>query len=152
MNSRGQIIGQGHTGHQRAVLWEPDGSVRDLGTLPGQTFAGTSRINDHGEIVGWSAGPGGTESWRAFLWTEDEGMLDLNDLLDASGRRWDLEIASGINESGQIIASGWLDGHHGAVLLTPVVPEPTTMAGLLTILALSTFARRACRLRRWPNY
>jgi probable HAF family extracellular repeat protein len=140
MNSRGQISGQGmaSTG-QRPVVWSAAGQIIDLGNLPGKTWGGTSGINDLGEVVGFSAAAG-PEPWRAFVWTETEGMLDLNDLLDESGKDWLLTSAQGTNDSGQIITSGWFEGRYHAALLTPVVPEPAA-AGLLLLIAWSAAAR-----------
>src|SRR5205814_10381974 len=83
MNSRGQVAGSGmnETATQRPVMWTPDGHIVDLGLLPGRGFAGTSGINEAGEVVGWAGGDDPAIG-RAFVWTESEGMLDLNDLLD----------------------------------------------------------------------
>src|SRR5205823_2335405 len=82
-------------------------------------------INSFDRVVG--------SSTHAFTWTPDEGILDLNDLLDSSGANWILTGARGINDSGQIVGSGSFDadGPGGsapvrhAFLLTPIVPEPS---------------------------
>ncbi len=60
----------------------------------------------------------------AFLWDQRYGMVDLNNLLpEDSG--WDyLESAKGINNKGQIIGLGSIDGRKHAFLLNPVPPIP----------------------------
>ena len=39
-----------------------------------------------------------TAGWHAFIWTELDGIVDLNTLLDASGANWVLIQARGIND------------------------------------------------------
>ena len=60
----------------------------------------------------------------------------LNDQLDASGAGWILEYAYDINDTGQIVGSGWgPNGYHGYLLT--VIPEPSTLVllgmGALTL-------------------
>jgi probable HAF family extracellular repeat protein len=58
----------------RAVLWNADGSVSDLGSLGGAANIASS-INDLGEVVGSAQSPkDGTV--HTFLWTRLTGMLD----------------------------------------------------------------------------
>jgi uncharacterized membrane protein len=63
-------------------------------------------INKDGTIVG-SFGPG-PEAQRAFVWDKVHGMRDLNTLVPADSG-WTLEVATGINDRGEIV--GW--GDHG---------------------------------------
>jgi hypothetical protein len=58
-------------------------------------------------------------SRRAFLYSGGT-MRDLNGLLDTSGAGWHLHIADGINNSGQIVGKGILNGSWHGFLLTPV--------------------------------
>jgi probable HAF family extracellular repeat protein len=61
-----------------AVLWDSDGTPRDLGHLegvpPGVYNVATS-INDLGEVVGFAQASDGTQ--HGFLWTPSAGMRDL---------------------------------------------------------------------------
>jgi uncharacterized membrane protein len=63
-------------------------------------------MNNNGVIVG-SFGPG-PEEQRAFVWSEVQGLQDLNALIPANSG-WTLEVATGVNDHGEII--GW--GDHG---------------------------------------
>jgi len=57
-----------------AVLWDPDGSISDLGSLGGAANIASS-INNLGEIVGTAQSPkDGTI--HTFRWTRQTGMLD----------------------------------------------------------------------------
>ncbi len=60
-----------------AVLWERDGTPRDLGNLGGaQNLA--SAVNNRGDVDGAAQVSGGDV--HAFLWTEQTGMQDLGTL------------------------------------------------------------------------
>jgi probable HAF family extracellular repeat protein len=86
-------------GGSHAVRWGLDGSVTDLGDLPGganDSFA--AAINEAGQIVGQSESASGR---RAFLWTEAAGMRDLGVLAAASRGT----AAADINDAGVVIGS-----------------------------------------------
>ncbi len=83
-----------------------------LGTLPGAVSSYANAINDPGAIVGVSDS-------RAFLYTDADGMLDLNDLIEP-GSGWDLRAAHGINNSGVIVGSGLFGGLPHGFKLVPV--------------------------------
>jgi probable HAF family extracellular repeat protein len=101
-----------------------DGVMIDLGTLGGGSSYAYG-INDSAEIVGYSYLANGGQS--AFLY--DNGtMLDLNSLLPANSG-WDLLVAYGVNDSGQITGEGLYHGQLSAFLLMgseglAAVPEP----------------------------
>ncbi len=64
-------------------------------------------------------------------------MTDLTDLLP-SGPGWVLSVVTAINDLGQIVGSGSINGASHAFLLTPTVPVPAAvwllgsgMAGVL---------------------
>lgn len=64
-------------GAPHAVLWESDGTVKDLGNLGGPTNL-ASAINNRGDVDGAAQLPDG--SLHAFLWTKESGMQDLGAL------------------------------------------------------------------------
>ena len=74
----------------------------------------------------------------AFLWDQRYGMVDLNNLLlEDSG--WDyLESAKGINNKGQIIGLGSINGQKHAFLLNPIPPIPAEIDIALDTLNLSS--------------
>ncbi len=74
-------------------------------------------INNHGQVVGWSAISPTSGLNHAVLW-EGGDILDLNDLHDGAG--WDLRWANDINDAGQIVGWGRFNGYTRGFLLTPV--------------------------------
>jgi probable HAF family extracellular repeat protein len=148
INNLGHIVGASnsaesggiHTGH--AILWK-DGAMGDLGVLPdGSDASWAYGINDNDVVVGRSYNETLQLGGRAFVWSPTTGMRDLNGLLDSSGANWLLDDARDVNNLGQIVGSGRINGEVHAYLLT-IVPEPTTM---LTAVALVVLG-----LRRSPR-
>lgn len=143
INADGQVAGLSNTSNTNvsgrevtihAFLWDEDTGMTDLGDLPGgndESHIYAEGLNDAGQVVGWSSGEGAggyAASSRAFLWQEDTGMLDLNDLLEP-GTGWFLGEARAINDLGQIVAYGTKDGARHALLLTPDTLVPGTGSG-----------------------
>jgi probable HAF family extracellular repeat protein len=120
INDRGQIAGASATGTGSGGAFVfSDGRMTSLGTttntLPYSMALG---INNHGSVVGAVYDLGALVS-HAFLY-KDGQMIDLNAvILDDSGLV--LDQAVGINDSGEIIASGnYGDGQGHGFLLKPV--------------------------------
>jgi probable HAF family extracellular repeat protein len=127
INDSGQVVGESYTAQWDAHAFLYDGTtMNDLGTLGGNASEAFA-INDIDQVVGWSSNG---SDWRAFLYDETEGMLDLNNLIP-SDSGWALWEARDINSSGQIVGYGYIDEKKHAYLLTPV-PEPATIF-LITI-------------------
>jgi probable HAF family extracellular repeat protein len=87
VNERGQIAGRSGS---NAVIWQPDGSVVDLGTFGGDWVLVTG-INNRGQVVG---------SWfglqlyhRGFLWDPRQGAIDLGEDFQPEA----------INQAGEIV-------------------------------------------------
>lgn len=113
-----------------AVLWNTDGTAKDLGTLPGDNFSSAVKINLFGIVVG-NSGNSGSRSFsglgplqivgRPFVWTRARGMRNLNQLIPPRSG-WVLNSVSDINVWGQIVGSGMHNGKIHGFLLTPRDP------------------------------
>ena len=105
INASGQVVG--YSGH--AYLYS-GGQWQNLGTLPGGLSSLAYGINDSGQVVGRSDTTEGT-SYRnphAFLYSDGQ-MQDLNTLIPADSG-WTLTDAREINNSGQIVGEGHING------------------------------------------
>lgn len=100
--------------------WSSANGLRTLLPLSG-SFSSAEAVNSQDEVVGQYGG--GTDSWHAFLWTSQSGMIDV------SPPGWTDTKAYGINDWGWIVGAGIAPNGqpHGFVL----IPEPTTV-GILT--------------------
>lgn len=109
INDRGQVVGisgicanaVGGFSAIRAVLWEPDGTVVEIGTLGGVAWNTAMAINDRGTVVGFSnksADDGDSFNEQAFIWTKRDGIQPI-DLLPGDTR----SQALGINNRGQVV-------------------------------------------------
>lgn len=134
INNAGVVAGEG-VGERAAIFL--NGQIQLLG------FAGSARgLNNNNTAVGFM--DHGT-SLSAFVWSEQEGVQDLNSLVDPQSG-WYLAAALGINDAGQIV--GWGYNSERGTVQTPFrldpIPEPSTWA--LMILAggmFCVFRRRA---------
>ena len=143
INNAGQIAGSVNVYDvlancfcDHAFLWTPtrpngpSGTMVDLGVLSVSPDVLNSSyaysINSSGQVVGVSTTSTGAN--HAFLWDREHGMCDLNTLL-APNSGWELFEAWGINDHGQIAASGSFttgqNAYNHAVLLTPMAPRLT---------------------------
>ena len=127
INARGQVVGREFDSGdviQYAVEW--NGTVP---TIIGSPDSIASGINDSGDVVGLAnaTGPAG----YSFLYTGGT-MYDLSTLLVSGSGVTNLVVGGGesntggscINNSGQIAASGRINGHYVALLLTPILTPP----------------------------
>jgi probable HAF family extracellular repeat protein len=144
INNLGQVVGYSENG---AFLYA-DGLRHDLGTLGGNASQALA-LNDLGEVVGFADTATGAR--HAFLYSGGV-MVDLNGLLPP-GSGWVLNQATGINDSGQIVGEGTINGQTHGFLLSPLtpasVPEPGTLALFTTALSgLLAFRLRRCLATR----
>ncbi|WP_250123327.1 PEP-CTERM sorting domain-containing protein [Chroococcidiopsis sp. CCMEE 29] len=133
INDRAQVVGTGpisppaSTAPVHALLWndpQTNNVGTDLGALGGNTSRATG-INNALQVVGSSDTAIGTQ--RAFLWEGE--MIDLNNLI-AADAGWEITSAVKINNQGQIVGAGSLNGQERGFVLTPV-PEPGSILGIL---------------------
>ncbi|MGO9124475.1 MAG: hypothetical protein ACLP6G_06255 [Terriglobales bacterium] len=121
INNRGEVDGgsQSSDGYPHAFLWTKSAGMKDLGTLPGDFFSSATcchTINDNGQVVGFSF-PGPLGSGRAFLW-QNGVMTDLNTLIPKDSP-WYLLQGLSINDAGQIVGYGTINGNVHAFIATP---------------------------------
>ncbi|HEX4146473.1 MAG TPA: hypothetical protein VHY91_23435 [Pirellulales bacterium] len=134
INDLGQVVGSSGSD---AFIWDSVHGMQDIG--PGNATG----INDLGQVTGFL--PNGD----SFIWDSVHGMIDLNTLVSPSSG-WTIEgfslSSNGINDSGQIITTGYSDTFQiGALLLTPV-PEPSSFVLVATAFAgLAVWGRRPRR-------
>lgn len=101
-----------------AFLWNK-GAMFDLGVLDQNQESIARAINSQGDVVGKSSGFDGPDYInKAFIWSRQGGMVDLNSQLD-SDLNCKLIEAFDINDDGQIVCLSMIDGEWHIVLLTP---------------------------------
>jgi probable HAF family extracellular repeat protein len=103
-NASGDLVNGNLAIKFHAFLWTRERGMRDLGTLPGDALSEALGINEEGQVVGVSYGPGFSHP-RAFLW-QNEIMVDLNTLIPA-GSSLTLQVAGDINDRGQITGAAF---------------------------------------------
>jgi probable HAF family extracellular repeat protein len=106
------------------------GTLLDLGTLYGGLTSSAADINEFNQVVGTSwlvtqlTSVYDPTQYHAFLW-EDGTLLDLNTWLPADSN-WILTAATAINDNGDIVGTGLLNGQaHGFLLTGNQAPPPT---------------------------
>ncbi len=112
INNSGQVVGYTFiSGARPGFLWTSESGMQNLGVFG----VGVARdINDSGQIVA-----GGT---RAFLWSSESGLQDLSALPEVLAAGWTLLVqANAINNAGQIVGWGFINGRTHAFLLSPAV-------------------------------
>jgi probable HAF family extracellular repeat protein len=139
---------------EQAALWRNETLIL-LGDLGGN-YGEAMGLNNYGQVVGASniaassytpayTANGNTSSFtaagslppmndslsHAFLW-QNGTLYDLNAFLPGNSG-WILQSAMGINDSGQIVGYGTLNGVLTGFVLTPVASTPVNGAGTLAL-------------------
>ncbi len=99
INDAGQVVGAA-SGSNHAFLYS-DGTMTDLGTLPGGTYSHAFGINNAGQVVGYANTA--DHLVRAFLYS-DGTMTDLGTLPGGTN-----SYAYGINDAGQVVGISYND-------------------------------------------
>ncbi len=112
VNDLGQAVGYSYTDntyyyyYYHAVLWEADGTVVDLGTLPGGYYSYASGINNSGQVTGYSSSSNGE---RGFIWDATNGMVDMGTF----GTAYSI-YPQAINDSGVVVGYYYDNNGSGA--------------------------------------
>jgi uncharacterized protein (TIGR03437 family) len=119
----------------RAVIWK-NLVPTDLNAIIGSRFSLAEGVNNSGAVVGLKGdiSPGSfgpvdlllytdSPSYRAFLY-DGVKAYDLNNQVNNIGN-WILTTATAINDAGQIVGAGFINGKEHAFLLTPASTTPS---------------------------
>lgn len=140
INSQGQITGQSA---DHAVIWY-NGILRDLGTLGGEHSSSTGvDINDVGWVVGDA--PVQNAPTAAFVF-DGTRMWDLNTLIVGHNPFFHLTVAQGINNRGDIVGVGFIDGKQHLFVAThrgKALPEPSLLWLCVCGVGVHVWRRRA---------
>ena len=121
MNRYGRVAGEAGQGIVRPFISkDPASPATDLGTLGG-TLGGALGINNYDWVVGWAEATNGGGP-RAFVY-DGTRMTDLNSVL-WNGSGWLLREADAVNDAGQVVGSGSLNGQYHAFFLQPMPRAP----------------------------
>ena len=122
INDKGHVVGTSRNAQNkpRAFLWK-NGAMVDL--LPHREKSSATAINDKGQIVGRWKEPS-DYFWTEFLYEKGKATA-LKDLLspEDAQRLTHIYTIAGITNSGEIIASGWLDGQYRSLKLKPITTK-----------------------------
>lgn len=143
LSSNGKVVGWSErvAGERifHAFLWE-NGNIVDL--IPGSATSRAEAVNSSGYVVGRAYGANG----YGFLYIPVSGARDLVEFIPANSGWSDLSPQD-MNDAGQIVGYGTIDGLPHAFLMTPVAIPATSVWGLLVlslvILAAATIVLRS---------
>jgi probable HAF family extracellular repeat protein len=124
VNNRGEIVGWAENGivdptcdttvqtlQFRAAVWEPDGTMKELPPLPGDSTSAATAINDQGQIVGISGACGvaigSVSAAHSVLW--ENGVP--SEIPNLGGHSWNTPTA--INNQGTVVGFSLPAGQDG---------------------------------------
>jgi probable HAF family extracellular repeat protein len=127
INNSGQIVGFASTSQVYHAFLYSDGKMTDIDKL-NSSYSEARGINNKGQVVGVYSGSDGQN--HGFLY-QNGVMTDFKSLIDPSVR-WRSMDGISINDLGWIVGAGYnAQNQQHAFLMIPV-PEPSTIALLLT--------------------
>ena len=95
----------------RAVIWQPDGTMRELPPLPGDSTTAAEAINDLGQVVGFSGvcevAVGDMSAAHAVIW--NNGVP--TDIGNLGGHSWNTPTA--VNNHGTVVGFSLRAGQDG---------------------------------------
>ncbi len=116
INDDGVAVGGGYLEFSEAPLRWSNGSFEQLPGFAERVTGVANDINGEGLVVGKVYLQEGTNAGYVAVRWDENGVVDLNELIDASSG-YHLVDAVSINDSGQILATAIKDGvQHGVVL------------------------------------
>jgi probable HAF family extracellular repeat protein len=123
LNNAGSIVGYAYNSdfsETRAVFWASSASPAVILSTTDEFSNGTAEgISDKGQIVGEAFNIDFSDL-HAFMWPSATSQgIDLNTLLPPD-LGWELVVARGINNLGEIVGAGFLNGMLHAYALIPV--------------------------------
>ena len=98
------------------------GYVTDLGVLPGQVFSRANGINVLGQVVGYSGRERDSSESRAFLWSNQTGMIDIGTLGGAYAQAYAINDAGVITGASQTQGMGPMVTTHAFIYRVPDAP------------------------------
>jgi len=117
LNNAGTVAGYSDTsaaGVRHAFIWKAAAMI-DLGSLSATQSSRALAINNGGVVAGFSGAP--FVDQKAVIW-KNGVITDLNTMISRDSH-WILEQAVGINDAGEIIGIGTLNGASASFILTP---------------------------------
>ncbi|HEY1598354.1 MAG TPA: hypothetical protein VGG64_02040 [Pirellulales bacterium] len=143
------VVGYGGTngGNSASLMWK-DGTVTNLGLPAGYTSTEAVAVSGDGSIVvGWNTFGTSNLNHQAYLWTQNTGMLPLQDYLIAHGATnvagWNLYVPTAISADGRTVVGYGYNPQGQLQAWSATIPEPSTLAlPLLVVLGLLFYPRR----------
>ncbi len=143
-------------GDRQAFRWTEEAGMAGLGDLPGDPFFSRAlAVSADGSIVvGESNGYYWDFSSKAFIWDAENGMRALQAVLitdfqlGPSLEGWTLHGARAIAADGRVIVGSGTNPSGQTEAWRAVIPEPSTLVGLLSLGAVGLLACVRRRRRR----
>jgi len=129
------VVGFGLTpASAHAFRWTAIDGMQDLGTLPGGDQSRALAISADGTVIGGYSDTGLGTSARAVFWTEDLGIVDLQDYLSTLGTAgledWLIVQVNGISANGSAMTGrGFFNGQPRGWIVTGITYAPTPCPG-----------------------